>query len=394
MAGAFAFETCLLKHYVRLEVWLPHSKERLNRIRKAVKSAAGARRLKYFTFCAVGALDVLLLDRAKIIRRSAQKEFDTVYFFDTDEDSVIETRKRIPGAVGFPGDFVKVVLQDEPEEVEGTVVDELDSPANKENTRAVRQKQNALAQLQKFKQAFPFDVMNFDVEQYLFHPKEELPGRLMAALRKIFEWQTREGIDSNGKSYSVDEFSLMFTTSVGPKNLSKPYVEYLRDTCLQGNLEKYPELVEPFNAKSGGKDVKKFFEDDFDGAFKLAVPKSLIELALENDWHIEGKDGIEVYEFDREAQEGSYTMLHMAMTVRRQKPAMGKRAPGQKLPADAEAEHRAAIVQLFSREVVAVENLVAGSAKDQLEADLNDLFEHRSKFYKEEEGEIESEVEI
>ncbi|MEJ0041969.1 MAG: hypothetical protein WDM81_07040 [Rhizomicrobium sp.] len=66
--------------------------------------------MRYFTFCAVGALDVLLLDREKVIRRSKNKEFDTVYFFDRDEDAIVETRKRIPGAIGFPGDFVKVIL--------------------------------------------------------------------------------------------------------------------------------------------------------------------------------------------------------------------------------------------------------------------------------------------
>ena len=39
------------------------------------------------------------------------KEFDTVCFFDRDDEAVAETRKRIPGARGFPGDFVEVLLE-------------------------------------------------------------------------------------------------------------------------------------------------------------------------------------------------------------------------------------------------------------------------------------------
>src|ERR1041384_6632857 len=115
MDGLFKFEDCLLKHFIRKEAWLPRCKIRLRTIRKAAKKAAEARRLKYFTFCAVGALDVLMLDLEKVIRRSKEnRRFDTVYFFDVDSEYVIETQKRIPGAQGFASDFVQAVLVDDP----------------------------------------------------------------------------------------------------------------------------------------------------------------------------------------------------------------------------------------------------------------------------------------
>ena len=378
--GTFAFEDCLLKHYVRHDVWLPHCKKQLLTIRRAKGKKPHVRRLKYFTFCAVGALDVLLLDREKVIRRSSLKEFDTVYFFDTNEDAVVETRKRIPGANGFPGDFVKVVLQDD--EDDGVELDGLDSPRDAENTRDVRQAQNMRAQLQKLKGAFPFDVLNLDVEQYLYRPKEDLPGKLTAALRKIFEWQTLEGRDSNDKAYTIDEFTLMFTTQVGPHNLPEAYISYLRDTCLAQNLAKYQELVEPYNRKASGRNVQQFFTDNFDEAFKLTVPKSLIELALENDWHVDGDNGVEVYEFHRESQDGPYCMLHMAMTVRRQAPPRDKRAPGQPIPALADAEHKSAVTRLFMNNVVKVEDVVVGEKKVALETDLQKLFAHRLRYFK------------
>lgn len=205
--GIFEFEDCLLKHYIRRDVWLPRCRERRNAIKKLAGNKP-ARRLKYFTFCAVGALDVLLLDREKIIRRSATKEFDTVYFFDRDDEAVAETRKRIPGARGFPGDFVEVLL----ETLSGAG---LESPAQAQNTRQEREKQRNQAQRQLFTEAFPFDVINLDVEQYLFRPKEDLPGKLTAALRELLQLQKKEGSD-NGKAYTVGEFTLMFTTQVGP----------------------------------------------------------------------------------------------------------------------------------------------------------------------------------
>ncbi len=375
-AGGFQFEDCLLKHFIRREVWLPKCRAQLKVLKSETNKSKKRppRRMRYFTFCAVGALDVLLLDREKILKKSSAKEFDTVFFFDRDEDAVSETRKRIPGANGFPGDFVKVVL--EAEQGAG-----LEAPANAENTREVREAQQKRAQHEKFLKSFPFDVINLDVEQYLFRPKEELPGKLTTALRRLFDWQKRQGETLEGQEYGVDEFALMFTTQVGPKNLPDDYLTYLRDTCLQQNLASYPELQEPFNARSGGKTVAAYFTDDFDKAFKLAVPKSLIELAFESDWHIEGNDGIEIFEFDRQSKDGPYTMLHMAMTVRRQTPAKEKRAPGQKPPDVAQAEHKQAVARLFQNDAIDVEELVVGERKDELEADLGALFEHRKRYY-------------
>ena len=90
MADGFAFEDCLLKHYIRKEVWLPFCRDRLRKIRAATPK--NPRRLRYFTFCAVGALDVLLLDREKVIRKSTTDEFDTVFFFDKSEEAIVEIR--------------------------------------------------------------------------------------------------------------------------------------------------------------------------------------------------------------------------------------------------------------------------------------------------------------
>jgi hypothetical protein len=381
MADGFAFEDCLLKHYIRKNVWLPYCRERLKKIRAAAKPKNNPRRLRYFTFCAVGALDVLLLDREKIIRKSNTSEFDTVFFFDKDNEAVVETQKRIPGANGFPGDFVKIVQQ----ATDGDADLELKILADAQDTREVRQRQQERAQLGAFIEAFPFDVMNLDVEQYLFQPKEQLPGALTNAIRKLFEWQRRQGVGSNGKDFILDEFTLMFTTQVGPSGLPDDYKTYLRDHCLQHNLNTYNELQEPFLKKSNGKTAAEFFDDDFDGAFKLAVPKSLSELALEQDWFIDDDKGIRVFQFDRPYAGGTYRMLHMAMAVKRQHPPRENRAPGQQAPANALGSHKSTIQKLFQDEVVAVEAVVQGNLADELKADLDKLFKHRARYYAPEE---------
>ena len=118
--------------------------------------------------------------------------------------------------------------------------------------------------------------MNLDVEQYLYRPKEELPGILTNAIRQIFKWQKREGIGSNKRSFTLNEFTLMFTTQVGPIGLPQSYISYLRDDCIAANLSAFGELNDPFMAKSGGRSPADFFANDFDGAFKLAVPEELV----------------------------------------------------------------------------------------------------------------------
>src|SRR5437762_14312234 len=95
--GVFKYEDDLLKHYIRTTAWLPLCRERLTTIRAEAMRPKDQRRLRYFTFCAVGAIDVLMLDVANVIRQSSDGRFDTVFFFDRSPEYVFETQKRIPG---------------------------------------------------------------------------------------------------------------------------------------------------------------------------------------------------------------------------------------------------------------------------------------------------------
>ncbi len=208
-------------------------------MRSNPKRKGDLRRLRYFTFCAVGAIDVLMLDVARVIRRSNDGEFDTVVFFDRGDIEVLETQKRIPGAHGYIGDFVDLVLlPDLDEEVVVEGLEHLAAPAGEPDEAATRERQRRLAQRQAFIREFPFDVTNLDLEGFFFRAGDPFPGRLVNALRTILRWQRRPIERPKRAPEYLDGFSLMFTTQIGPPNLGQDYLQMLRDALdhNQGGL--------------------------------------------------------------------------------------------------------------------------------------------------------------
>jgi hypothetical protein len=380
--GLFPYEDCLLKHHVRTTAWLPICRQRLTAIRKAIVKEKDMRRLKYFTFCAVGAIDVLMLDVARVIVRSQQDKFDTVFFFERQPDNVKETQKRIPGSVGFPGDFVYTVLLDDPDEDasrDGLKV--LEAPSDKPDERGVRADQITLAQRRLFVRSFPFDVINLDLEGYLFKPTDTLPGRLINAMRKVFAWQCQPfreaGTDRPLKG--VNGFSLMFTTKVGPHNLGDDYLTMLRDR-LHGNLETHPELKELFLKRTGADSVATLQGKDFELFFKLAMPKILASTLMEEDWCVDPEPGIQIFEFERPSPEGAYKMLHLVMAVNRKVPPKGERAPGVEPEGARDSYLKVTQKLLVEPEVVVTE---ASIERDKLQVNLDRIKARRKMYYPE-----------
>src|SRR5260221_7053000 len=158
--GHFKYEDDPLKHYVRVKGWLPLCKDRHRRLKARARTKKQARRLRYFTFCAVDAVDVLMLDVANIIRLSNKDKFDTVYFFDQSLEVVADTQLRIPGAIGFAGDFAKTVLTP-------TSAASLSAPTDEEDTEETRRRQRLQATKRQFIESFPFDVVNLDIEDLM-----------------------------------------------------------------------------------------------------------------------------------------------------------------------------------------------------------------------------------
>ena len=376
--GVFQHESCLLKHHVRANGWLPICKQRFQALKDKVKRI---RRLRYFTFCAVGAIDVLMLDVARIIKRSESGKFDTVFFFDRNEEFIHETQKRIPGAIGFPGNFTEIVLLQDPNEEQ--IVDNpepLESPTEALDEAATHRLQMQLAQRQQFIRSFPFDVINLDLEEFFFKPNDPLPGRVVNALRKVFEWQGRTLTTQDNRTIAIDGFSLMFTTQVGPPNLGADYLgmmeQYLRD-----NLQQDDVLREILIRRYGSDDVHALRVNDFASFFKLAMPKVLAHILMEKDWYIDPNSGVVIYEFQRPSATGPYTILHLIMDVRRFDPPRERRAPGQQPLPDA---YRQVVRGIFE----GAENVVTEDNVDQatLRISLEKIAARRRKYYADDEG--------
>jgi hypothetical protein len=380
--GTFKYERDLLKHFIRTDGWLPLCRQRRRQIRHKV-TAKNLRDLRYFTFCAVGAIDVLMLDVHNVLNPTDQG-FETVVFFDKDQESVIETQTRIPGSVGFVGDFVKLVTSldgDDDPEIERLVAgeaeaDSLASPEGEEDTAKVRQKKRDREQVRKFYDRFPFDVINLDLEEYVFKPREELPGRLIRAFRRVLDWQKRPVILSPTNQKLLDGFSLMFTTKIGPENLPLDYLDRLQNS-LRTNLQRDNGLNAMLQNRAGTVDLAALRQQNFELFFKLAIPKLLAQTLMAEDWYIHPERGITIYEFERPLEGGSYKMLHIVMDIKRHEPPRHQRLDGEHSTVAAEA-YQNVIRQLFQQaEIVVVEDRLDQAA---LTASLDEIMQRGDKY--------------
>jgi hypothetical protein len=98
-----------------------------------------------------------MLDVAKVITRSRVGRFDTVYYFDRTPELVAETAHRIPGSIGFAGNFLETVL------TPVVLGDPLAAPSEEPDTADVRRRQTLGGTRQAFEASFPFDVLNLDL---------------------------------------------------------------------------------------------------------------------------------------------------------------------------------------------------------------------------------------
>ncbi len=112
----------------------------------------------------------------------------------------------------------------------------------------------------------------------------------------------------------------------------------LRDNSLEDLLE----------TRTGYREVAVLEKNNFEGFFKLAVPKIIASTLMDRDWHVDATDGIKVYEFERITQDNqTYKMLHFVMNVKEHDPPQRRRAPGTGSTTAMEA-YETVVRQLFS----------------------------------------------
>lgn len=374
MAEIFKYEQCMMKHYIRVKGWLPFCKARRDSLSKGKKP----RRLRYFTFCAIGAVDVLMLDVARIIRPSTDGYFDTVIFFDRTDEAVLETRKRIPGAIGFFGSFTETVLSGTDEPLGEDDSDSLAPRVNEDDTAATRRRQTLEDQRANFRSQFPVDVINLDLEEFAFKEGDPFPGRVVNAMRELFGWQRRSYANENGKKETIDGFTLMFTTQVGPPGITEEYKGMLRD-ALNSNVVRQPNLVDTLRERFHVASIDELEASNFAEFFKIGMRKVLAGILMETDWYIDASTGIETFEFERQSKSGGYTMMHFVMNITRQQPPRERRAPLETPQAAAEAYARVAD-DVFSKPQIVVTDELAEATT--LKPSLDDIDGRRRKYYR------------
>lgn len=368
--GAFKYEDDLLKHYVRINGWLPLCEERRRRLGN--RPARRRRRLRYFTFCAVNAVDVLMLDVARVLRQSSTNRFDTVCFFDRTPDLVAETQLRIPGARGFYGSFVDTVLAPDI-----AVAAPLAPPPTDQDTREVRDRQRVQATRQEFKDSFPYDVLNLDLEDLIFRAHDTIPGDVIRAFKRVCEWQRRP-VNNAGQAEHLEGFTFLFTTRIGPAQLRQDYADMLLGKLRQ-NVQQDGGLVEVLQARTG-LDVEQLMNGDFRTFFEIGVPKVLANVLIDEDWQIEEDPGVLAFRFTRPGTPPlePYDILHFAMNVRRQNPRNDQREPGTTAP-DVAASYRTVSRRLFENASTQVTDDIIDV--DALRPSLDEIKSRRRKYY-------------
>ena len=304
---------------------------------------------------------------------SSTGRFDTVYFFDRTPELVAQTQQRIPGSIGFVGSFVETVLAP----IAGG--NPLEAPAAEEDIASVRRKQTLEATKQDFVGSFPFDVLNLDLQDYIFKARDTIPGDVMRALRCVCEWQRQPLAAKQGPEY-LDGFTLLFTTRAGPSELQEEYAVMLLER-LQANVESDGDLATLLRGRNG-LEIQRLQQEDFDAFLELSVPKMIANVLLEEDWHAEREPGILAFRFTRNTETEPYTILHFAMNVRRQNPPRDHRVPGTGSTTDAAAAYRDVVRQLFQTPATVVTDWVANGA--DLEPSLEDIKRRRRKYYPDE----------
>ncbi|HYW44853.1 MAG TPA: hypothetical protein VE959_18470 [Bryobacteraceae bacterium] len=164
-------------------------------------------------------------------------------------------------------------------------------------------------------------------------------------MRRLFEWQRQPLIPLKGRKEHLNGFTLMFTTQIGPPAMHPDYLHMLRQ-FLQENIEKQPVLLDLLEGRSGLRDLGRLESERFDLFFKLAVPKVIASILLDEDWFIDPDSGLAIFQFDRDSQDGPYTLLHMVMDVKRQNPSRDNRVSHTHPQAALEA-YSAVVRQIF-----------------------------------------------
>ncbi len=106
------YDSDITKHYVRFDGWLDAFKDRHKLVKRQINGGRRSLPLNYFTFCASSAIDVFMLERAKLLKREkVSGRLEQVYYCEADEREFVKIASLIGSReAGFLESFEDFVL--------------------------------------------------------------------------------------------------------------------------------------------------------------------------------------------------------------------------------------------------------------------------------------------
>lgn len=345
------YENDLPKHYVRRYGWLEAAKEQ--------KRAIRTRPMRYFTFCAEGAIDVFMLERAEILKRSATGGWlEGVYFCEKNEEAFGRIADFIGSPEqGFQGDFADIVLFEDDLEGKQLEDDIHYQPAIRKRLR-IKDAHNRL------RQTFPFDIINLDVCGNMFPPRKRIIARLLQSILQILKWQTHSQF--SGDRLKCEQFTLFLTVRIDAEHTNQDAIAQL-EKRVADNIATNGKFQDAFITQYGHSDVKELVHQNFAEFFCLALPKFMIHHALfELGWKVTCGP---TYLYNRNYRDKNqqYQIMH-TVSVYERIPHFQRR-----LDAPSPGQYLQAVTQLVNDPIKWVDKILTPDLEKELVEDLNQI---------------------
>lgn len=359
------FETDTLKHYVRKNGWLTAAKQQKQAIGRRSKNIP----LRYFTFCAAEAIDVFMLEREEILKRSEETErLEGVYFCEENDENFMRIATLIGSPEqGFQGTFQDIVLFEDDEETIGkTLEDENFYP------REIREKLKCKDAHYRLRNAFPFDIINLDVFGVMFPPKKGVITPLLESILKILEWQTTSRFSIN--ELPSNRFTLFLTSHIDPDLTDQTAIQQLINR-VSTNISTNSTFQFEFVKRYGHDQVDQLVRENFAEFFCVALPKFMISKALfDLGWTVTTGPTYLYNRNDKWIENKHYQIMH-TVSVYERIPDFQKRLdnPGM-------GDYIQSVTKLVNDGVQWVNEIIANpNIKKELEEDLKEIIELRDR---------------
>jgi hypothetical protein len=273
------YDTDIVKHFVRFDGWLGAFRYRHKKVRGALNGGRRSVPLRYFTFCASSAIDIFMLERAKLLKRNnVSGRLEHVYFCEADDQEFARIARLLGSSeAGFLESFEEFVLFKDDRHTLGK--SNFDPSERVSDDPRVRRKFACKALHQNFVSLFPFDVINLDLFGNLFPPEGAAYSPILRTFERIFEWQS---LFSGPDGHACEGFSLFLTAYVHKENINKTALGDLIRSA-KANL-KHQELAAAFTARYPHGDPSQLMEENFPVFFSIILPKIVASIALKHGW--------------------------------------------------------------------------------------------------------------